>query len=151
RVNLPLARKYHAALSELAKAVGLASSDVPLAVLAQLRDVLIVGEPEKSGEMLFEDLRPGLEAALDELIGMRKREGQALARDLDAHVVTLVRLASEMGSLARAAPAEYRKKLEERLARMVPAGEVDKQRLAQEVALLADRVDISEEIVRVGA
>ena len=148
RVNLPLARSYHRALGELVRELGLPATEVPVAVVAGLRDVLSVGEPERSGEELFEALRPGAEAALDGLVTMRRREGEALAVDLRAHAGALGRAVAGMASLAQEAPDHYRRRLEERLARVVGSVEVDPQRLAQEVAIFADRTDTSEEFVR---
>jgi uncharacterized protein (TIGR00255 family) len=148
RVNLALAKRYHAALAELCAGLGLAKSEISLELLVGLRDVLLVGEPERSGEALYEALRPAIDSAVAELQGMRQREGAALAQALGAQVGELQRLLARMAQLAASVPADYRVRLSERLARIMDGGEVDPQRLAQEVAIFADRTDVQEELVR---
>ena len=152
RVNRALARRYHEALSELAAELGLEKT-VTLEVLANLRDVVTVGEPGRSGEELYEELRPAVEAALDALSAMRRREGETLARDLVTHAAALAQSVARISALGRDAPEGYRRRLEERIARILPPGALalEPQRLAQEVALFADRADVSEEIVRLGS
>src|SRR5262249_27736099 len=150
RVNTALAHRYHQALSELARDLGMPDEKVPLEVLAGLRDVVTIGDVERTGDELFEALRPGIDVALDGLGARRAREGEALARDLRAHAAALGQLTAQMARLSQNAPEQYKKRLEERLARFISPAELDPQRLAQEVAILADRTDVSEELVRLG-
>jgi uncharacterized protein (TIGR00255 family) len=151
RINTALVQRYHQALTALLRDLGMPEAPVPLEVLLSLRDAVTVGEPERGADELFEALRPGIEAALAALVAMRRREGEALGRDLSVHATALGRLCNRMAELARAAPDQYKKRLEERLARFVSPAELDPQRLAQEVAILADRADISEELVRLAS
>jgi uncharacterized protein (TIGR00255 family) len=114
--------------------------------------VISVGESAPEGEALWETLRPGLEEALDALIEARTREGAALAADLAARTTTLEKLAGELKALAEDAPEQYRRRLQTRLERALN-GEaathgIDPQRLAQEVAILAEKVDVAEELTR---
>jgi uncharacterized protein (TIGR00255 family) len=99
-----------------------------------------------------EAVAAALELALDELVRMRKREGDTLARDMSARLGRLRDFAGEVGGLAASAPEEHRRRLTERVQRLLQASPgapaPDEARLAQEVALLADRVDITEELVR---
>jgi uncharacterized protein (TIGR00255 family) len=151
RVNVPLAKRYHQVFKQLAQELGHADLPVTLELLVGLRDVVVVGESERSGEELFEALRPGVDGALAALRQMRQREGAVLARDLLTHTAHLGRLAAAMRALVAEVPEQYRKRLEERIARVLSPGEADPQRLAQEVAILADRTDVSEELVRFGS
>jgi len=150
RVNVPLAKRYYQALVELARELAL-PTEIPIEVLVSLRDVIAIGESERSGDELFEALRPGIEAALDALIVMRRREGEVLAEAVRAHTAELSQRIACIGELSRDAPEQYRKRLEERIARALAAGQIDPQRLAQEVAIFADRADISEELVRLSS
>jgi uncharacterized protein (TIGR00255 family) len=92
-------------------------------------------------------------AALAQLATMRQAEGDALARDLEARVDELAALHDRIGGLAVAAPAAAAARLRDRLRRLLAdeGAAVDPARLAQEVALLADRTDISEELVRLAS
>lgn len=147
RVNVPLAKGYFGALETLRRELGL-QDPVPLELLAQMRDVIVVGEPEVSGEALYLAVRPALEAALEALASMRALEGQALGNDMRGRLGRLEALRGDIAGYAAAAPELYKKRLEERLARLLKPGDVDPARLAQEVAVLADRSDVSEELVR---
>ncbi len=89
--------------------------------------------------------------ALDRLDEMRVREGEALGRDLRTRLERLGELGREVEKLARDVPAFYRRRLERRLQEIlgsVGRHEVDAARLAQEVAFLASRSDIAEELTR---
>jgi uncharacterized protein (TIGR00255 family) len=104
-----------------------------------------------AGEQLWEVLRPAIESALAELRSTRAREGAALAKDLAAHHARIGQLAAEIGTKAAALPASFARRLEDRVAALRGAPGLDAGRLAQEVALLAERLDVSEELVRLGA
>ena len=74
RVDVALAKSYHHALRELARELGMPDADIPIEVLIAQRDVIAVGSSERSGDELYEALRPGLDGALDALV----RHGVAL-------------------------------------------------------------------------
>src|SRR5579871_724086 len=104
-----------------------------------------------SGEELWEVLRPAVTAALAELAAMRGREGAALAADLGARRARLVELGAHLRARAAALPERFAQRLEERLGGPGRSGltsGIDPARLAQEVALMAERLDVSEELVR---
>jgi uncharacterized protein (TIGR00255 family) len=100
-------------------------------------------------------MAPGLGAALDALVAARAREGEALRADLRARLDTLATMQHDLGALTGEAPDNYRKKLRDRLDRALKAGDpvaaLDPQRLAQEVAILADKADVTEELTRMAA
>ena len=101
-------------------------------------------------EALWSVLGPATSQALEVVDGMRRREGDFLRDEL---VGLLRRVAAQVTIIAEravAVPQAYRDKLTSRLAQLLPeTNPVDPQRLAQEVALLADRADITEELARV--
>lgn len=163
QVNRPLLSAYREALLQLHR--GLLDLDpdndvadvafeagAALAFVAAQPGVLQLGEESMDGEGRFREIEPILDAAITELVEARKREGAALAADLQRRLQLLSRLLDEVASLAEAAPGLQRRRLHERLARLLDGSTpVDGQRLAQEVALLADRLDVSEEITRLRA
>jgi uncharacterized protein (TIGR00255 family) len=154
--DLPLARAYARALVELSDACELQERP-SLALIAAQPGVLTSGADRAAGDELWTHLAPGVEAALDELTASRAREGAALQADLLARLVHLRAIVDEVARLAEGAPSDARRRLEERLRKLL-GGEggaapdapihVDPQRLALEVAIIADRADITEETTR---
>ncbi len=88
---------------------------------------------------------------LRQLNQMRAREGEALETDLRARLKRLEELSRNIDGLARRVPQLYQHRLETRIKELLGAVEVDRARLAQEVAYLASRSDISEELTRFGS
>lgn len=89
--------------------------------------------------------------ALAALLAMRRQEGEHLAADLRQRLETLAELRKRLGPLAEAVPAAARERLQLRLSQWPETASLDPERLAQEVALLADRSDISEELTRLAS
>jgi uncharacterized protein (TIGR00255 family) len=150
RADVELARGYAHALDELRGALGM-SEQVTLALVAAQPGVLGVGERAPDSDELWAGLKPGVEAALGGLVETRAREGAAIAHDLKTRLTAVEQIAVELRELSRDAPEHYRKRLSERLARALAPSDVDVQRLAQEVAILADKMDVSEELTRMTA
>lgn len=86
--------------------------------------------------------------ALDSLVAMRKAEGKRLAGDLAARIINLGKILDELKDLASKSPEEIHERLVRRISALVEQLDIDQQRLATEVALLADKADITEELVR---
>jgi uncharacterized protein (TIGR00255 family) len=113
-----------------------------------------------SGEALWEVLRPAVAVALKELAAMRAREGAALAVDLGARRARLGELTATLRARAATLPDKFAQRLQERLGAhdrqlgqpglLGQPGQlgIDPARLAQEIALMAERLDVSEELVR---
>ena len=104
-----------------------------------------------AGEALWEALRPAVGAALDELAATREREGAVLAADLGAHRERIAVLAAELAKRTATLPEKFARRLEERLAALRGQTGFEPARLAQEAALMAERLDVSEELVRLDA
>ena len=152
KADLAAARAVAAALDEVRRGLGLAEP-VPLALVVAQPGVLAVEEPADLSEQRWAALAPAVEAALAELVAMRRREGETLALDLAGRLDRLERFAQDVGGLAAGAPEEWRRRLSERLGKLIAAAPgapapFDEARLAAEVAVLADRLDVTEELVR---
>ena len=92
------------------------------------------------------------QAALENLETLRRREGQALEQDLRTRFEALAALSQEVMRLAPAVPAAYKAVLEKRLAELLGPGTVaDPALVAREVAVFADRCDVSEELTRLAS
>jgi uncharacterized protein (TIGR00255 family) len=141
---------YVATLQELRQELGFAS-EPDLVALLRIPGMVTAGNGELSDQEL-ERLREALERlarqALERLNEMRAQEGEALERDIRARLGRLAALAASIGQLAEDVPALYRGRLEKRLQEMLGNVELDGARLAQEVAFLASRSDIAEELTR---
>ncbi len=100
-------------------------------------------------EVLWSVLGPATQKALDVVDGMRRREGEYLGTELRGLLQRVVEQIGIIEQRVGTVPQSYRDKLTVRLAQLLPeTNPVDPQRLAQEVAVLADRGDITEELAR---
>jgi uncharacterized protein (TIGR00255 family) len=100
------------------------------------------------GQALWESLRPAVEAALAELIATRQQEGRALAADIGAHRARLLELAAKLRVATLPLAERFARRLAERLEAFRGQPGFEPGRVAQEAALMADRLDVSEELVR---
>ena len=123
---------------------------MPVGDLLLLPDVVRVAEAAEDEETLKGLMIQAAGQAVSQLIDAREREGAALACDLRGHLDSLGGMLRLMKALAPEQPENYRRKLSERIARLMPEG-IEPQRLAQEVALFADRVAVDEELARLDA
>ena len=150
QLNSELAKGYFDVFSHLSRDLGL-SAEVPLSlVLAQkgvMRDVSTTIEDSEFQPQLTQAVSFAI-AAID---GMRTQEGEALASDLLARRAQIADWVSQISARTPLMVAEYQQKLTVRLEQLLGATELDPTRLAQEVALLADRCDITEELVRLAS
>jgi uncharacterized protein (TIGR00255 family) len=118
-----------------------AFSQLPDLVRREAREI-----PDGAVERALDE---SLAAATDQLLSMRVREGEALGRDLEARVRRLGELLVSVEKASVGASEVVRDRLRERVGRLVPDGvEVQSERLEQELALLAERADVTEELVR---
>jgi len=149
RIDEAAAHHAHSTLRHLSTTLGLPPPDLAL-VLAQ-PGVVIAGDEETEADVLDAVVLGALEQALAQLQEMRATEGRALERELVARVDELARLRASIETHAAGVTEQLHKKLLERLARLVGDTTIDPSRLAQEVALLAERADITEELVRLAS
>ena len=117
-------------------------------LLARLPGVFRSEQAPPDAEELGKAALVALDRALDELDGMRQAEGAALARDLLERMELVDGHLSQIEGLAAASRQQVHQRLRARVEDLLQPGEVDEERLAMEVALLADKSDIAEEIVR---
>ncbi len=149
RVDQGLAAAYMDALRQL-QSTGRLSGELTLDHVVALRDLFILDEDqgEESLEAAWKELRPALVAALDALDAMRGREGQALEAEIVAH---LGAVEATLGAVECDAPRHARaqkERMQARIAELLDGRPLDPGRLEQEVAILADRTDVSEECAR---
>jgi uncharacterized protein (TIGR00255 family) len=144
-LDLDRAKQVVKALRELKKRLKL-KGDPDLAFVARHPDVMTY-----SGDgavVTWADVQPVAEGAVAEVLAMREREGRALAADLSARLDALEAGAKVIAARAPDRVTHELARLQKQVAELAGGVQVDPQRLAVEVALLADRVDIAEELVR---
>ena len=148
RVNEEAARAYGALLEDLRQAAGIRE---PVRVEDVLRysDVFTTEEetPE-TNEEAWDAVRAALEEAIDGLRDMRLEEGQALFEDLTQRLDALEAALAQVEVRAPLRVEEVRQRLRERLSELLGDDRLDPDRLEQEIVFLADRLDVTEEIVR---
>jgi uncharacterized protein (TIGR00255 family) len=147
RVDITLAAEYARAFGELKARLGLAG-EVELAQVLAAEGVVSLDERPPDLEAARNALTAALAQALAALAAMREREGEALGRDLEARLDTVEGVVQEVERLAPRSVEQHRQRLTERIQEVARGFVPDPARIAQEVALFADRMDVSEEITR---
>ncbi|MBN1547816.1 MAG: YicC family protein [Syntrophaceae bacterium] len=146
-LNEPLLRNYHALLFKIKETYNL-EDNVSLATIAGLRDIFVPMEAADDPEELLPGLQEVLEAAMQSLTAMREKEGDILSRDLMSRLDTVRSRLEDINLRVPAVVNDYRKRLMERVKELTEGIEIDEARLCQEVAIMAEKSDITEEIVR---
>lgn len=103
------------------------------------------GEPPEECEKVIRD---SLAKAIEGLQEMKLREGQAMHDDIKTRLVSCEQIVNKIEELSQEEPGLYRERLQERLAQLQEGTKINPERLEQEIALFADRLDITEEVVR---
>ncbi|MGB7811242.1 MAG: DUF1732 domain-containing protein [Polyangia bacterium] len=146
-IDLAVVRQAHDAIETLRRELGLAQP-VDLSTVA----AFLAGPAARQvrrDEMTWQCVRPAVEQALQQVQATRAREGAALCSDLRQRLDRLRELAAHVAQAAASLPTRAARKLEERLAALATSSAgLDPGRLAQEVAVLAEKLDVSEELVR---
>ena len=142
-----LARQYYAALQQLQETLRLPGT-IDLNMLLNLRDLLTVEEASDDVEESWEGIASGMEDALQALKKMRLQEGAFLGRDLQERLQSIRHHMVDVRERVPQVVIEYRQRLEQRVQELFQHVTLDADRVAQEAILLAERADISEELLR---
>ena len=137
-------------LTQLQRLAELSQSDtqVDLALLARLPGVFSFAAAEPENDEAKELIQVALDEALVEMVAMRTKEGQALAEDLRRRVEAVEAHLEHIAELVPRTREQIQNRLREKVAALLEPGAIHEDRLAMEVALIAERSDITEEIVR---
>ena len=145
--DLNLAESYFKAINEIAKRLQRPASEISLNDILSQPGVLIFVENEPDALQEWTIISTALEGALSDLHQMRLVEGKNLQADLEKHLIDLQRLRVDISSKMQEINQSLLQRLDKRLKRLL-ADSIDPKRLAQEAALLVDKADVSEELVR---
>ena len=150
KVNKPLFEAYYAALKDVSETYSL-PFDAGAAVALRFPDVIAAEKEDEDVKAVWASVLPALEAATDAFIAQREAEGGRLSKDIQAKCTEIKSNVDFIESRSAQLIGEYEKKLRARIEELLGDVKVDEQRLLTEVAIMADRIAIDEELVRLNS
>ena len=145
-----VAKQYHQVLAALKRDFRLGGT-IDLALLAGFREIISISDQPVENQGLQRVVKRLLAGALSDLDVMRRREGTVLARDTRNRVEEIADTTRRIREKVPTVVAGHFERMKTRIERLVGAGQIDVARLTQELALFADRCDVSEELTRLGS
>ncbi len=146
-LDLPLAREYNACLQQLVEELDL-PEEPRLEHMLQFRDIISLREESPDQETLWQSLCQAVDGAVEGCCRMREQEGQTLARDLRERLTSFKATLEQLALRLPEVRLQREQTLRERLERSLAGLALDPARLAQEAAILVDKSDVTEELVR---
>ena len=128
--------------------VDILQDDLSLSLVARYPDVITIEEKSEDLEAIWEEINSLLNMAVENMISMRKVEGEKLASDILVKCSSIEEIVAFIEEKAEVIVASYKQKLEDRLKNLLGEVPVDENRVAMEVAVFADKASIDEEIIR---
>jgi uncharacterized protein (TIGR00255 family) len=145
--NEPLARMVKQSYEQLRDALGY-EGPVSFDLVARVKEVLTVRNGSVDAQRFWPPLETALEAALEQLLAMKRAEGEAMHGDFCARIEAILEHVGAIEAVAPAAAARYRERLTERLHELAAELVDNPDRILRESAILAEKLDITEELVR---
>ncbi|MFC1488239.1 YicC/YloC family endoribonuclease [Thermodesulfobacteriota bacterium] len=150
-INTPKARAYHEALVQLKNEFDI-NAQLSVDFLVGAGGVVKPAEVDRDAETVWPVVKDCLEEAMGDLVAMREREGANMAQDIAGRLDTIQKHLDQIEIASGDLLSHYQERLKERIKALTKdTVQIDPERIAQEAAYLAERSDISEEIVRVGS
>ena len=153
-VDKPLAAAYHNALQEVAQAIGIPSPSISeqaeIMYLARCPEVITAKEGLFDCDAYWPKIKEAVDQAVNALVAMREAEGRNIVADFYKRLDLIEQNVLEIETRSPQVVEEYQAKLSERLDALLESKKItaDPDRVLQEVAIFADRVSITEEILR---
>lgn len=147
-LNQSLLSSYLMAIQELKNKYGI-GGEADLKTVLSLPELFKTTQPEEDQEILAVTAGEALDAALKSLVANRKLEGEGLCRDIQSKLTVLENYRLTLLELAPKVVTTYQERLTKRIQELTGGVEIDPNRLATEVAIFADKSDITEESVRI--
>ncbi|MFQ5677205.1 MAG: YicC/YloC family endoribonuclease, partial [bacterium] len=146
-IDKELASTYVSLLNDLKRELNIADS-IKLEQLLNFPDIITVDTANCLDEKLWESVQQTIEAALSDLKVMRQKEGQQLENDLASRIITIDQRIVWIEEQSKKKSKEEFARLKNKVHELVNSEFADDGRLEMEVALLADKVDVTEECIR---
>ena len=150
KVDINLAQGYLQCLKEIEEKLNI-KNDISVMQIARFPEVITMIEEEDKIDEIWEELKPLISSSLDMMINMREVEGEKLKEDILIKINQIEELVSKVEEFADSIPKVFKQKLEERLKDLLGNVEVDENRIATEVCILADKATVDEEIIRLNS
>lgn len=150
KVDKELAIAYHKSLREIGELLQI-SPEITAEQLSRLPGVFTLQEPEEDLDELWVGLETAIAAAMAELTGMREAEGTRLEADILQRIAKIEQFAGVIMAQEPRVVEAYRERLGTRIKELAGENLVDEGRLATEVAIFAERCNITEELVRLNS
>ncbi len=147
RVNVSAAKGYYKLLNDLRKTVKLKQT-VRLEHLLQFSEVLEPLEMENTDDKVWGLVAKALDQAVDNLLTMKRNEGEELGKDFRHRINILEEKLTQIEKISVEQVPNERIRLRERIQQLLEKETIDEGRLEMELALMADRLDVTEECVR---
>lgn len=149
-LNFPLIRNYYEMLLKLKRELNL-KDEITLQTMITFRDAYVQSEPDLDITVIWMELGKVLDEAIGAVREMRVKEGENLYRDLTMRIESIERSLEAVSVRVPQVVLEYQKRVTERIKELAGGGIVDEIRLNQEVAIMAEKSDMTEEIVRLSS
>ncbi|MFR2788330.1 MAG: YicC/YloC family endoribonuclease [Clostridia bacterium] len=146
KINTEIAKMYIKELKDLAESENLIS-DINVMEIAKLPEVLNIQNTQED-DIIEKELEKVMTNAVDNLIAMRVAEGNKIEKDLIERLDIINEKVKEISELSTGLIQEYVVKLEGRIKELLTDQDIDKNRLAQETVIYADKCSIQEEVTR---
>ena len=150
KVDINLAQGYLQCLKEIEEKLNI-KNDISVMQIARFPEVITMIEEEDKIDEIWEELKPLISSSLDMMINMREVEGEKLKEDILIKINQIEDLVSKVEEFADSIPKVFKQKIEERLKDLLGNVEVDENRIATEVCILADKATVDEEIIRLNS
>lgn len=147
KIDTNLAKSYIDGLKTIKDEFNI-NEDISLSLLTRFSDIFKVDKIEKEEEEIWNILKIALEKAFGALNNMKEREGQRLSEDIKLKLKDIRETVDDIDAKADSLAGEYMKKLRERIMELTQNIALDESRLMTEIAIIADKSSIDEEIVR---
>lgn len=147
-VNKTLARQYYKCLLQLKREMAIPTSANDLTLLANYPDVIKTIEQQVDVDQIWSSLQTVILQALNICQDMREREGVSLKKDLLERIHSIHDTVNRIEARVPDLVTQKKTALQERITKLLANSEISPERFDQEVALLADKLDVTEEIVR---
>ncbi|NEU03278.1 MULTISPECIES: YicC/YloC family endoribonuclease [Clostridium] len=149
-LNEELIKSYMNCLNKVQNMYDL-RDDISTMSLVRLPEAITLEQKEENLEEVWKELQASLNIAMDSLLIMRLEEGEKLRQDIEKKCDLVLGYVNEIGERVPGTILEYREKLRKRLKELLEDTQIEENRFAMEVALLADKTAIDEEIVRLNS
>jgi len=146
-LNKPLVKAYITVFNELNRELG-CEQPIDLSIFSLLKDTIIMKQENLDIEKMWPDVKEVIDRALLSLDAMRLNEGKVIEKDFLKRLEKIKRYINEINNQSKVTVESYRDKLTEKIRKLVKDFEITEDRLVQEVAFMAERSDITEELVR---